>query len=513
MASSQKYTLLTGATGLVGSMLMRDLLRNGERLAVLVRPTAEQRGQERIESVLQYWERAGGTEMARPVCLHGDVTDPALGLDADARNWLDRHCGRVVHNAAVVKFTTTNRQSEVWRTNLDGTRHTLDLCRTLGIREFHYLSTAYVCGTRDGVIRECELEMGQSFRNDYEHSKYLAEVLVRSADFIDPPTIYRPAVISGDSLTGFSKTSHGISAYMRLLHALISKVQPDQSGRRHVPLRLPLDGGERRNVVPVDWVSASICRLLGQPNYHGRTFHLVPRSPLTPRKFFTAVYEFFRAYGFEFCGQDWQPPADATAAERAYQAHLKPYASYEHTDPRFDAIHAEHFAGNPPCPEIDHSLVHRYLKFGAANGWGRGQGQAPRVTVWAEDLLRQAIQHAGTSWSLAGRCCGTLGLDVVGPGGGPWRLEFTRTHPPRLMAGWSPDVDRVERISVEALVQLAGRSAQGPGEPPAAGVCFATPTQIRKSGAFVRKLAAQLEGDRQLAHGRGDVQHPCRRVG
>ena len=428
----------------------------------------------------------------------GTLRNQSWGLDTDAKGWLARHCGRVLHNAAVVKFTTTNRQSDVWRTNLDGTRNALELCRTLGVRDFHYMSTAYVCGTRCGVIRESELEVGQAFRNDYEHSKYLAEVLVRSADFIDPPTVYRPTVISGDSVTGFTNTFHGISAYMRLLYTLLSKVRPDRNGRRHAPLRLPLNGDERRNVVPVDWVSASVCRLLSDPSHRGRTFHLAPRDPITPRKFFAAAYEFFDADGYDFCGQDWQLPVDATVAEKAYQSHLKPYSAYEHTDPKFDAINLEQFAGNPPCPEISPSMVHRYLKFGAEDRWGKRPPSSPQVTVWAEDLLRQAIQDAGSTWSPPNNVAGKLGLNVVGPGGGQWRLEFLPSRSPKLLAGWSPDMHQVQQISIEALVRLAGRTGASPPQSVESSVCSTTPTQIRRSRALVRKLAASLNGDRTL---------------
>jgi thioester reductase-like protein len=299
----------------------------------------------------------------------------------------------VIHNAAVVKFTTSNRQSEIWKTNLGGTWHTLELCRKLKLRDFHYVSTAYVCGTRQGVIRETELEMAQDFRNDYEHSKFLAEKMIRSTDFISPATIYRPAVISGDSQTGFTNTYHGITAYMRLLHALISKTRPDATGRRHVPLRIALDGNERRNVVPVDWVSKAICRLLDKRASRGRTFHLAPRTPLTPRNFFAAAYGFFNAHGYEFRGKYWKAQADLTVSERAYQAHLKPYEGYEHTDPRFDTSNLDRIMGDLPCPEIDETIVHRYLNFGAQDRWGKRTPRLAGVDVRAEQLISIAANR------------------------------------------------------------------------------------------------------------------------
>ena len=46
------YHLLTGATGLLGSYLLRDCLRQGHRLAVLVRPSKRESGRQRIEAIL-----------------------------------------------------------------------------------------------------------------------------------------------------------------------------------------------------------------------------------------------------------------------------------------------------------------------------------------------------------------------------------------------------------------------------------------------------------------------------
>ena len=56
---------------------------------------------------------------------------------------------------------------------------------------------------------ETELDVGQTPGNDYEHSKIEAERLVRAADWLDPPTIYRPSIIVGDSRTGYTATFHG----------------------------------------------------------------------------------------------------------------------------------------------------------------------------------------------------------------------------------------------------------------------------------------------------------------
>ena len=50
------HLLLTGATGLLGSYLVRDLLLDGQPLAVIVRRSRKQDPVARIEGVLRHWE-------------------------------------------------------------------------------------------------------------------------------------------------------------------------------------------------------------------------------------------------------------------------------------------------------------------------------------------------------------------------------------------------------------------------------------------------------------------------
>lgn len=391
MSSSSRHTLLTGATGLVGALLTRDLLDKGTQVAVLVRHTSRSSAAQRVEAMLQMWELQAGKPIPRPVCFEGDLNLPNLGLSTLAQRWLGQHCDRVIHCAAVLTFEGPDRRGEPWKTNLEGARRILALCRKLGLHDFHYISTAYVCGQRRGVIYENELEMGQAFRNDYEHSKYLAEKLVRDDAFIAPATIYRPTVIAGDSQTGYTNTYHGINVYMRLLSRLMSVTPPDSEGRRRAPLRLAVQGDEPRNVVPVDWVSKVICHLVDYPDARGRTFHLAPRSQITARKFFEALYRYFNAYGIEFCGADWNFDANPTVIEKALIKYGAPYRDYEVTDPQFCTANLARFAGHLPCPVIDESILHRYLRYGELNQWGRRPSLAHAVDAWADCQAEKTV--------------------------------------------------------------------------------------------------------------------------
>ena len=75
---------------------------------------------------------------------------------------------------------------------------------------FHYVSTCYVSGRYSGVFGEEDLEKGQTFNNFYEETKYHAEVEVQKRmknGF--PATVYRPAIVVGDSHTGATQKFDG----------------------------------------------------------------------------------------------------------------------------------------------------------------------------------------------------------------------------------------------------------------------------------------------------------------
>lgn len=364
------YLLLTGSTGLLGRYLVRDLLERGERLALLVRGSKKESAEERVEAILAYWEDISGRRLQRPVLLQGDIRQPLLGLGKSELHWVSKNCHSMMHSAASLKFLEDG-SGEPRLTNIEGTRNMLSLCKAASIRQLHYVSTAYVCGLRKGIIYEHELDCQQEFRNDYEKSKLEAETLVRNADFFDRLTVYRPAVISGDSKTGYTNTYHGIYLYLRLMALLVPRQPLGPDGLRLTRLRLPMTGNERRNVVPIDWVSRVMTELYLNPEAHGQTFHLAPEECLTPKQIIDAGYSYFNSTGIEYVGYQYIDPATYNAFEMEMLPGLSMYSNYESTDPIFDCTNVKRFAPHVPCPRIDESMLHTYIRYGEEDRWGK----------------------------------------------------------------------------------------------------------------------------------------------
>lgn len=354
------YHLLTGATGLLGRYLVRDLGLEGVPLAVLVRPSRRSEPGARIEAICQTWEAMLGQSVPRPVVLEGDISQPGLGLSHEDLEWARQHCDTLIHNAASLQFVAPSKEGEPYRSNVQGVRHVLDFSSEIGIEQFHHVSTAYVAGKRDGVVTESELDVGQEWGNDYELSKVEAEQLVRAASFPKPPTIFRPAIIIGDSKTGWSTTFHNFYVMVQIADTILKQHgEPDATGAVNVSeISMNVDGHERKNLVPVDWVSSVMSHIITHDDLHGETYHLTPRCPVTTRLMRDAIEEVMGIYGLTFYGAG-EPRDDGPEFEKLFHEHMKVYDSYWRDDPQFDATNTHHAAPHLPCPHVDRDMLAR----------------------------------------------------------------------------------------------------------------------------------------------------------
>jgi thioester reductase-like protein len=428
---------LTGATGFLGRYLLRELLRAGKRVAVLARDTRIADAGERLRELTEFANRTLGTRLPHPTVLCGDLREPGLGLTASDRAWLSRNCRCVIHAGANVSFRTTP-DGDPRATNLDGTRRLLELCGTLGIREFHYVSTAFVCGERALTVLETDLDRGGSFHNDYERSKCEAEWLVRTHSGLRA-TVYRPSVIVGDSQTGYTSSYHGFYRFLELVDRL---ARPEGEPRkRRLPLRLPFCGDELRNLVPVDWVARAITRILGRPRFHGRTYHLTAPEPVPVREIKAVAERELGLDGLELTGRGLL--AGPTRAERAFQKGVRDYWPYLADDPKFDRRHTQAAIPDLPVPRLDRATLARLICFAVEDNWGRpesghpGSGHAD-CAAYIEGFFPEAIR---TSFLARLPIAATLAFEIRGPGGGRWVCRFAGG---RVLAVSRGPVERAE---------------------------------------------------------------------
>lgn len=446
------YHLLTGATGLLGNYLMRDLLLAGVPVAVLVRPGRRQTARQRVELLLAEWEDELGQPLPRPVVLEGDISQPDLGLDAVSLRWAAEYCTAVIHNAASLTFHATSREGEPFRSNIEGTRNVLEFCRGTRIRKFHHVSTAYVAGLRKGRVLETELNVGQEFSNDYEDSKLTAEQMVRDADFIDTPTVFRPAIIIGDSQTGVTTTYHGFYAALQLVHTIVKAHDANESGYvMGQTARLALTGNETKHLVPVDWVSQFMVHVLQHPELHGQTYHLTPKHPVTTRTIRDVLEDANRFFGAYFVGTE--RPENLSDAEAVFYDHIRVYDSYWRMDPEFDRTNTEAAAPHLPCPHVDYELLMRLSRIVIEAGFPTPSKKPVDIEHDVQTYL-QPWTEAGSR--LTARAAGRrqLALDVYGPGGGQWQLIVRNGQVVGAEVGIHDETNATCRVESRDLISL-----------------------------------------------------------
>jgi thioester reductase-like protein len=253
----------TGFPGFIGERLLPRLLeaRPGMIAACLVQPRfAAAAAASRSAIGARHPAAAERIEL-----VEGDIARPGLGLAGSAA--LAGSVAEAWHLAAIYDLAVA--RDAALAVNVEGTRNVLRfLAGAPRLRRLHYVSTAYVSGTATGVFRETDLDVGQRFKNHYEETKFLAEVAVAAAKL--PATIYRPAIVVGDSRTGETGKFDGpyftLSAMEKAPPGLFLKV-----GRGRNPA----------NIVPVDFIVDALAGLSGLAVSAGKTYHLTDPSPLS----------------------------------------------------------------------------------------------------------------------------------------------------------------------------------------------------------------------------------------
>jgi len=262
--------VMTGFPGFLGSALLPRVLarRDGARAVCIVQPHHLLTAQERLRTIeAAHPEVAGRTEL-----VTGDITQPGLGIDAAHQSLLDT-VTEVWHLAAVYDLAVPEHVAR--RVNVDGTGHVLSFCRDQpDLQRLQYISTCYVSGRAGGRFTEDMLDVGQSFNNHYEATKFEAERLVRDAiaDGL-PATIYRPGIVVGDSRTGETQKYDGPYYIARFLR------------RQPLPFAvLPaVDDDHTTSLVPRDFVIDAMDQLSVLEVSLGRTYALTDPDPPTNR--------------------------------------------------------------------------------------------------------------------------------------------------------------------------------------------------------------------------------------
>jgi nucleoside-diphosphate-sugar epimerase len=367
--SQRDYTLLTGATGQIGRYLLRDLLEQERPLAVLVRSQGGLSAQQRVAQLTAEWERISGRTLPSPVCLEGDTTQAGFGLSERDQHWIQDHCSTLLHNAASVEFQSSG--GETWENNVSSARRTLEVCREQKLEHLIFVSTAYVAGRRTDLVFEDQLDCGQSFRNEYEHSKFEAERTIRAATDLECITVLRPAVVVGDYHTGYTHSYHSFYQFALFTWMFANSADKDALGRWKHNVRLTLTGNELRNLVCLDWVSAAMTAIVNDRSQWGKTFHLTPKQPTLVHEVEQALQLSFNYDGVKYVGNQQIDLSTGTTEEKRFYEYLSGYSEYWENDPSFDRTNTDIATAHIAEPHIDIACLQRLIDYAVRTRFGR----------------------------------------------------------------------------------------------------------------------------------------------
>ncbi|MBA3569530.1 MAG: SDR family oxidoreductase [Pyrinomonadaceae bacterium] len=273
---------ITGFPGFIAGRLLERLAREGGRFLLLVQSPFVDRAQIELERIA----RQTGNPLSHFRILEGDIAQPNLGMSQDDLAIASSQPTVIFHLAAIYDLAVT--RDIAMQVNVVGTKNVNQFAQSLpNLRHYHYVSTCYVAGKRQGRILETELKHAAGFRNYYEESKYLAEVEVEALKSTLPITIHRPAVVCGDSKTGETAKYDGVYYLIHYVRKWPSVLKLFNIGNREVSL----------NLVPVDFVVDGIAALVRDPRAIGKTIQLADPDPLTTHELFNTIARCLKGSG------------------------------------------------------------------------------------------------------------------------------------------------------------------------------------------------------------------------
>jgi dihydroflavonol-4-reductase len=256
-------TLLTGATGFVGSAVLRRLIEAGHKVRVLVRANSDRRMLQGLDCEI----------------VTADLADPESLKPAV------RGCEALFHVAADYRLWVRDPKTVI-RINVDGTVGLLRLAAAAGVSRIVYTSSVATLQPRkDGVPVNEELRATLAdMYGPYKRSKFLAEQVVRrlAANEQIPVVIVQPSTPFGPGDIKPTPTGRVVvdAASGRIpvyVDTGLNVVHVEDVATGHLLAyekgtvgEAYILGGENR---PLLWILETICRLVGRPAPRVRLRH------------------------------------------------------------------------------------------------------------------------------------------------------------------------------------------------------------------------------------------------
>jgi thioester reductase-like protein len=263
--------LLTGATGFVGTHLLRELLdATDARIHCLVRAPSAQAAHMRLTEALRRHDLSTDG-MERVTAVPGDLAAPGCGLTKERFAELARHLDVIIHNGARVNFVHTFEQLRP--VNVDATVELLRLARKAGNVPFHLVSTYGVwclpaAGT-ERVTEDGDLLTSGRLVTGYTQTKWVADRLAgRAREAGQAVAVHRLGRVVCDS--------NGRTVMLEHFTTLVLKSCVELGAAPDLDVEL--------EITPVDYVARALVALAMSPSACGLDYHLINDSRMPFRE-------------------------------------------------------------------------------------------------------------------------------------------------------------------------------------------------------------------------------------
>ncbi|KAK1757821.1 hypothetical protein QBC47DRAFT_377047 [Echria macrotheca] len=297
-SAEQLTILLTGATGFLGSYLVRDIL---DRTAKTVKLIAHVRGAKEPSAALERLRRSLNSYglwrdewTGRISAVVGDLSQPQLGLDQNTWNDLARDVDVVIHNGAIVHWV--KRYQDMMASNVLSTVDAMKLCNEGKPKVFCFVSSTSVLDTdhyihlsnekvstgQGSVMEDDDMNGSRTgLGTGYGQTKWVSEQLVREAGRRGLlGSVVRPGYVLGDSASGVCNVDDFL---IRMLKGCIQL-----SARPHIVNTV--------NAVPVNHVARVVVASALNPLAGGVHVVHVTAHPRLRMSEYLSILEF---YGFK----------------------------------------------------------------------------------------------------------------------------------------------------------------------------------------------------------------------
>lgn len=282
--------ILTGATGVLGSHIMYDILENfitnniEGKLFLITRNKGKVTAKERINELLSsnYTPKFLLDKGVDKLNQYLEIIDTDLATLQDS--FSEKIKGAYfIHSAGYVNLSTDEDQKEkIFNENAAITKAIFKMFAPF-IKKFIYISTAFSSGARKGLIGNDfhNLDFKLEHRNAYENAKFHSEefVIQQCKKLNLPYQILRPSVIGGKMLG--TENRYFIPKYM--VFYLMAKFFHFTAQRKDQQenVRFAISEETGLNIIPVDYVAKVIVNTFEREDIqqlnivHNESFNLV----------------------------------------------------------------------------------------------------------------------------------------------------------------------------------------------------------------------------------------------